>query len=78
MSARHHDVWQPGSAGDAWAIPPYPGTQGATERIVTSTIIGVSTMDQLIRDIDAFDTVWTDEIDKAVLKLHLSHPNPCP
>ena len=35
-------------------------------------------MDQLIRDIDAFDTVWTDEIDKAVLKLHLSHPNPCP
>ena len=45
---------------------------------VTSTIIGASTMDQLISDIDAFDTEWTPEIDKAVLRLHLSHPNPCP
>ena len=44
----------------------------------TSTIIGASSMAQLISDIDAFDTVWTDEIDKAVLALHLSHPNPCP
>ncbi len=45
---------------------------------VTSTIIGASSMDQLVSDIDAFDTEWTPEIDKAVLALHLSHPNPCP
>ena len=45
---------------------------------VTSTIIGASTMDQLVSDIDAFDLEWTPEIDKAIMALHLSHPNPCP
>ena len=44
----------------------------------TTTIIGASTMNQLVSDIDAFDLKWTPEIDKAVMTLHLGHPNPCP
>lgn len=49
-----------------------------TRSFVTSTLIGATTMEQLEADIDAFDVVWTDEMEKGVLALHLSRPNPCP
>ena len=49
-----------------------------TRIFVTSTIIGATTLEQLKADIDAFDAVWTDEMEKGVLALHHSHPNPCP
>lgn len=45
---------------------------------VTSTIIGATSMEQLIHDVDAFDLAWTDELEKAVEALHYAQPNPCP
>lgn len=45
---------------------------------VTSTIIGATTMSQLKDNIDAFDTVWTDEMEKAVHKFHVKYRSPCP
>ena len=45
---------------------------------VTSTLIGASTMAQLVTDIDAFDLDWTGEMDAAVDRLHNLQPNPCP
>ena len=49
-----------------------------TRMFVTSTIIGATTMAQLKTDIDAFDTVWTEDMEAGVRDLHLSHPSPCP
>lgn len=45
---------------------------------VTSTIIGATSMEQLKADIDAFDTPWNDELEKAVNDLHAAHRSPCP
>ena len=45
---------------------------------VTSTLIGASTMEQLVTDIDAFDLPWTSEMNAAVDRLHNQQPNPCP
>lgn len=49
-----------------------------TRQFVTATIIGATSMDQLKTNIDAFDLVWTDELEKAVNALHAAQPNPCP
>ena len=49
-----------------------------TRQFVTSTIIGATSMEQLRTNIDAFDIVWTDELEKAVDALHAAQPNPCP
>ena len=50
----------------------------ATREFMTSVIIGATTMDQLVHDIDAFDVPWSDELEKAVETLHATIPNPCP
>lgn len=47
-----------------------------SKSFVDSTIIGATTMDQLKEDIDAFDLEWTEELDTAVNKIHVSNPNP--
>ena len=47
-----------------------------TRAFMTSTIIGATSMDQLIEDIDGFDLEWSDEIEEAVTAVHLSNPNP--
>lgn len=49
-----------------------------TKPFVTSTLIGASTLAQLEADIDAFELVWTPEMDQAVDRLHNQQPNPCP
>ena len=49
-----------------------------TRPFTTSTIIGATKMDQLKTDIDAFDLEWTDEMEKAVHKLHVKYRSPCP
>ena len=43
-----------------------------------SNIIGATTMEQLIEDIDAHEIEWTEEMEKAVDKIHHSNPNPSP
>lgn len=43
---------------------------------VDSTIIGATSMVQLIEDIAAFDLEWTDELADAVDAIHLANPNP--
>ena len=45
---------------------------------VTATLIGASTMERLVTDIDAFDLPWTSEMNAAVDRLHNQQPNPCP
>jgi aryl-alcohol dehydrogenase-like predicted oxidoreductase len=50
----------------------------ATREFMTSVIIGATTMEQLIHDIDAFDAPWNDEIEAAVTAVHAAIPNPCP
>jgi aryl-alcohol dehydrogenase-like predicted oxidoreductase len=50
----------------------------ATREFMTSVIIGATTMEQLVHDIDAFYAPWSDELEKAVEMLHATIPNPCP
>lgn len=45
---------------------------------MTSTIIGATSMAQLAADIDAAQTPWSDDLEKAVNALHARCPNPCP
>lgn len=45
---------------------------------VTSSVIGATTMVQLREDIAAFDVEWSDELDRAVNKIHLENPDPAP
>jgi len=47
-----------------------------SKKFVDSTIIGATSMEQLKEDIDAFDLEWTEELDNAVNKIHVSNPNP--
>jgi aryl-alcohol dehydrogenase-like predicted oxidoreductase len=49
-----------------------------TRPFVGSNIIGATTMEQLIEDIDGHEIEWTEEIEQAVTEIHLSCPNPCP
>lgn len=49
-----------------------------TRAFMTSTIIGATSMEQLQTDLDAFDRVWTPEIEARVSDLHVRHRNPCP
>lgn len=49
-----------------------------TRPFTTSTLIGATTMEQLIHDMDAFDLVWTPEMERGVNDLHAAHSNPCP
>lgn len=44
----------------------------------TSSIIGASNVRQLAEDLDAFDLVWTDEMEMRVNAIHAAHPDPCP
>jgi len=43
-----------------------------------STIIGATTMDQLKENIAAYHVNWTDEMEQAVMELHLHYFNPAP
>lgn len=43
---------------------------------VDSTIIGATTMQQLVEDMNAFDLEWTAEMQDAVDAIHLANPNP--
>jgi len=49
-----------------------------TRPFVASTLIGATTMDQLKENIAAFDTPWSDDLEKAVNDLHIAHRSPCP
>jgi aryl-alcohol dehydrogenase-like predicted oxidoreductase len=49
-----------------------------TRPFVTSTLIGATTMEQLKENIAAFDTPWTEDLEKAVNDLHAVHRSPCP
>lgn len=50
----------------------------ATRCFMTSVIIGATTMEQLVHDIEAFNVDWTPELEKAVDDIHAAMPNPCP
>ena len=45
---------------------------------VTSTIIGATSVEQLRDNIKSLGTTLDDTCLKAIQKVHLSHPNPCP
>lgn len=49
-----------------------------SRKFITSNIFGASSMQQLKENIDAHDIDWTDEMEKAVHKLHVKHRSPCP
>ena len=44
---------------------------------VTSNIIGATTMNQLIENINSIDIILSEEIKKEINEVHLSYPNPC-
>jgi aryl-alcohol dehydrogenase-like predicted oxidoreductase len=48
------------------------------QKMVTSTIIGATSLKQLEENIDAFQTVLSDEIMMAIDKVQQIHPNPAP
>lgn len=48
-----------------------------TRPFTTSTIIGATTLEQLKTCIDAFDLVWTDQMEADVDKLNTVHRSPC-
>lgn len=50
----------------------------ATRTFMTSVIIGATTIEQLVHDIDAFEVNWTDEIEQSINIIHSTTPNPCP
>jgi aryl-alcohol dehydrogenase-like predicted oxidoreductase len=50
----------------------------ATREFMTSVIIGATTMEQLVHDIDAFDAPWNEDLEKAIETIHATTPNPCP
>lgn len=50
----------------------------STREFMTSVIIGATTMEQLVHDIDAFEAPWSDELEAAITLIHASTPNPCP
>jgi aryl-alcohol dehydrogenase-like predicted oxidoreductase len=49
-----------------------------TRPFVGSTIIGVTTMQQLETDLAAFDLAWTPEIEERIDAIHMLRGNPCP
>ncbi len=49
-----------------------------TRPFTTSTLIGATTMEQLVHDMDAFDLTWTPDMERGVNDLHAAHSNPCP
>lgn len=50
----------------------------ATRPWTTATILGASNVGQLREDIDAFDLVWTEEMETRVNAIQTSRPDPCP
>ncbi len=50
----------------------------ATRPWTTATILGASNVEQLREDIDAFDLVWTEEMEARVNAIQTSRPDPCP
>lgn len=50
----------------------------ATRAFMTSVIIGATTMEQLVHDIDAFDAPWSDALEKSIEDIQATYPNPCP
>lgn len=50
----------------------------ASRPFTTSAIIGATSLDQLARDIAAFDVSLPDEALEAIDAVHLLHQNPCP
>lgn len=45
---------------------------------VTSNIIGATSMEQLVTDVDAIDVAITPEIEERINAIHQLHCNPCP
>lgn len=45
---------------------------------VTATIIGATSLEQLETNLAAFDTTWTEDLEKAVRPLFVQHGSPCP
>ena len=45
---------------------------------LTSTIIGATTMPQLVSNIDSIDLVLSDEVVESIEAIHNAHPNPSP
>jgi aryl-alcohol dehydrogenase-like predicted oxidoreductase len=45
---------------------------------LTSTIIGATTMPQLVSNIDSIDLALSDEVVEGIEAIHNAHPNPCP
>ncbi len=50
----------------------------AAQPFVTSTIIGATSMAQLLTDIEAFDLVLTEEVLQGIAAIHKEQPSPCP
>ena len=48
------------------------------QKFVTSTIIGATTMEQLQENIQAFETILSDEIVAEIEKIQELIPNPAP
>lgn len=49
-----------------------------TRPFVTATIIGATKLDQLKENIASAEVDVSDELLKAINKVHMAHPNPCP
>lgn len=49
-----------------------------SREFVTSNIIGATSIEQLKENIDAHEFEWTEEMEKAVHKLHVKLRSPCP
>lgn len=50
----------------------------ATRPWTTATILGASKVEQLRENIDAFDLVWTEQMEARVNAIQTSRPDPCP
>jgi len=49
-----------------------------TRPFMTSVIIGATSLEQLARNLDAFDVAWTAEMEDKVNELQARHRSPCP
>ncbi len=48
------------------------------QRFVTSTLIGATTMEQLVTNVASIDVHLPDEVVQAIDQVHKAQPNPCP
>jgi aryl-alcohol dehydrogenase-like predicted oxidoreductase len=48
------------------------------QRFVMSTLIGVTTMEQLVTNVASVDVNLSNEVIQAIEQIHQAQPNPCP